>query len=232
MSPEPRALSCQGFRFLSILFLFLCLSRAESDLLESGVKVETLQEPEECSQRAKDNDFLTLHFTSRWEQGEVITTTHDRGVPVEIQLGTKMLSPGLDQGLNRMCVGEKRRITMPADLGVTQPNEVEAQDSERKIVYDVELMSVSDQTTGNTFKYLDLNGDNKISADEAQSLVQMFMKALSTDIPGIDVKQLVTFFMSLHDRDGDSFISEREFLDSVVQNSQALNDLVEDKDEL
>ncbi|RWS21124.1 hypothetical protein B4U80_06472, partial [Leptotrombidium deliense] len=28
-----------------------------------------------------------------------------------------MLAPGLDKGLTGMCVGEKRRITMPATLG-------------------------------------------------------------------------------------------------------------------
>lgn len=85
----------------------------------------------------------------------------------------------------------------------------------KKIIYEVEVISISDQTTGNTFRYLDLNGDNKISEDEAESLVKMFMKALSTDLSGVDVKYLISFFMSMHDRDGDSFISEEEFLDSV-----------------
>ncbi|RWS22656.1 FK506-binding protein 2A-like protein, partial [Leptotrombidium deliense] len=83
------------------------------------------------------------------------------------------------------------------------------------IEYEVELVEISDQTTLNTFKYLDLNGDNKISSDEAETLVKMFMKALTTDIPGVDVQSLVSFFMSLHDRDSDSHISQGEFLDSI-----------------
>lgn len=54
-------------------------------------------------------------------------------------------------------------------------------------MYEVELMSISKRTTVNTFNYLDLNGDKRISAEEAESLVRMFMKALSTDL-GIDVQ--------------------------------------------
>ena len=67
------------------------------------------------------------------------------------------------------------------------------------MVYEVKLLSVSKRTTVNTFNYLDLNGDKRISADEAESLVRMFMKALSTDI-GIDVQTLVSFFITLHDK--------------------------------
>lgn len=66
-------------------------------------------------------------------------------------------------------------------------------------MYEVELLSISKRTTVNTFNYLDLNGDKHISAEEAESLVRMFMKALSTDI-GIDVQTLVSFFITLHDK--------------------------------
>lgn len=63
------------------------------------------------------------------------------------------------------------------------------------------LLSVGNRTTVNTFNYLDLNGDKHISAEEAESLVKMFMKALSTDI-GVDVQTLVSFFITLHDKVG------------------------------
>lgn len=114
---------------------------------------------------------------------------------------------------------------------------------DRKVVYEVELVSISSRTTVNTFNYLDLNGDKRISAEEAESLVRMFMKALSTD-NGIDVPTLVSFFITLHDKvstsvqtgiiflsgfltlvpqDGDGFISDTEFLDSVEVNEKVLN---------
>ena len=101
---------------------------------------------------------------------------------------------------------------------------------DQNTVYEIHVVSISDKTTVNTFNYLDLDGDKKISAEEAESLVKMFMKALSTDM-GIDVKHLVSFFMALHDKDGDNFISEVEFLNSVNAHEQVL-DALTSRDEL
>lgn len=50
----------------------------------------------------------------------------------------------------------------------------------------------------------------------------MFMKALSTDI-GIDVKTLVQFFITMHDKDSDGMISQDEFMESVKVNEKVLN---------
>ncbi|KAI1286471.1 hypothetical protein HDE_10895 [Halotydeus destructor] len=96
-----------------------------------------------------------------------------------------MLSSGLDAGLKDMCIGERRRISLPATMGALDMVDFSGSD-DRSIVYDVQLMGISDATTGATFKFLDLDGDKKISADEAESLVKMFMKALTTEIPGLD----------------------------------------------
>jgi FK506-binding protein 14 len=131
-----------------------------------------------------------------------------------------MLSPGLDRGLKGMCVGEKKKIIMSPALGLIDLPTVKADG--RKVIYEVELISISPTTTVATFHYLDLNGDKKISSEEAESLVTMFMRALTTDI-GIDVKTLVSFFMTLHDKDGDGFISDAEFLDSVTMNEKVLS---------
>lgn len=109
---------------------------------------------------------------------------------------------------------------MSSDLGLIDLPNIKAHG--RRVIYEVELLSISPTTTVATFHYLDLNGDKKISAEEAESLVKMFMKALTTDI-GIDVKTLVSFFMTLHDKDGDGQISDTEFLDSVQMNEKVLS---------
>lgn len=101
---------------------------------------------------------------------------------------------------------------------------------DRTTVYVIHVVDINDKTTIHTFNYLDLDGDRKISSEEAESLVRMFMKALSTDM-GIDVKHLVSFFMALHDKDGDHFISEDEFLNSVNAHEQVL-DALTSRDEL
>ena len=127
-------------------------------------------------------------------------------MPIEIQLGTKLLSRGLDDGLRGMCIGEKRTIRLDADAGVMDmPAVLPIGDpgpgarEERKVMFEVELLSVSNRTTANTFAYLDLDGDKKISAQEAHTLIEMFLRGMKADL-GVDTQTLVSFFVSLHDK--------------------------------
>ncbi|RWS01551.1 peptidyl-prolyl cis-trans isomerase FKBP2-like protein [Dinothrombium tinctorium] len=109
---------------LEIICLLIKLNLiVANDNTEADVKIEVLSSVDNCVRKAADNDFLTIHFTSKWKDGLKIATTYERGVPIEIQLGTKMLSPGLDKGLQGMCVGEKRKIQMPANLGWLESSE-------------------------------------------------------------------------------------------------------------
>lgn len=201
--------------------VIICRAGEDESINPNDIQIET-KEIGDCRQKAQKDNFITIHFKGYFEDGTPISSTHERGVPVELQLGSKMLSSGLDQGLTGMCVGEKRKIVMSPDLGLLDLPNLKAEG--RKVVYDVELLSVSQKTTVNTFNYLDLDGDKKISSHEAESLVQMFMKALTTTTNdwGIDIKTLVSFFMSLHDKDSDGFISAPEFMDSVHMNEQVL----------
>ena len=72
--------------------------------------------------------------------------------------------------------------------------------------------------TLNTFYYLDLDGDDQISAQEAERLVSMFLNSLSSGLPGLaglDINQLITFFIAMHDKNSDGQISQTEFLNSL-----------------
>ena len=42
--------------------------------------------------------------------------SHDRGMPFNFPFGMGQVIPGWDQGLLEMCVGEKRRLTIPPHL--------------------------------------------------------------------------------------------------------------------
>ena len=43
-------------------------------------------------------------------------SSHDRGMPFNFPFGVGQVIPGWDQGLLDMCVGEKRRLTIPPHL--------------------------------------------------------------------------------------------------------------------
>ncbi|MBA0549225.1 hypothetical protein Golob_020273, partial [Gossypium lobatum] len=49
--------------------------------------------------------------------GTVFDSSFERGDPIEFELGSGQVIKGWDQGLLGMCVGEKRKLKIPAKLG-------------------------------------------------------------------------------------------------------------------
>jgi FKBP-type peptidyl-prolyl cis-trans isomerase len=49
--------------------------------------------------------------------GKVFDSSKKRNDPFEFTLGKGMVIKGWDNGLTGMCPGERRRLTIPSDLG-------------------------------------------------------------------------------------------------------------------
>ena len=82
------------------------------------IKVEYKPPDEKCQRKSKDGDFLAMHYTGRLERdGSVFDSSHNRGHTFDFTLGKGMVIQGWEQGLKDMCVGEKRKLRVPAHLG-------------------------------------------------------------------------------------------------------------------
>lgn len=91
------------------------LSGAEAD---DKVRIGVLSRPSDCSVKTKKGDKLKMHYTGTLKStGEKFDSSLDRGDPFEFTLGAGQVIKGWDQGLNGMCVGEKRKLTIPPSLG-------------------------------------------------------------------------------------------------------------------
>jgi peptidylprolyl isomerase len=71
---------------------------------------------------ARTGDVLEVHYTG-WlqdplgQRGEQFDSSHDRGQPFQVKLGTGKVIPGWEIGLRGMTVGERRELIIPPDLG-------------------------------------------------------------------------------------------------------------------
>lgn len=98
-----------------LLPLLLCtLVKAE----EEELKVEVLETPNECDRKTKEGDTLSMHYTGVLaSNGKKFDSSRDRNDPFEFTLGRGQVIQGWDQGLKDMCVGERRKLTIPPHLG-------------------------------------------------------------------------------------------------------------------
>lgn len=98
--------------FLSLILLLSAATQADKPEL----KVETLS-PGDCSRVATKGDNLKMHYEGKLDDGSEFDSSYKRDSPFGFQLGAGMVIKGWDQGLEGMCVGEVRQLTIPSHLG-------------------------------------------------------------------------------------------------------------------
>ncbi|RUS21694.1 FK506-binding protein 2B [Endogone sp. FLAS-F59071] len=98
---------------------------------------------EECTTLSRDGATLSMHYTGTlFETGEKFDSSLDRNQPFEFKLGTGQVIKGWDQGLKKMCVGEKRRLVIPPDLGYGERGAPPKIPPGATLVFEVELLDV------------------------------------------------------------------------------------------
>ncbi|KAG0171721.1 Peptidyl-prolyl cis-trans isomerase fpr2 [Apophysomyces sp. BC1015] len=87
-----------------------------------------------------------MHYTGTlFSTGEKFDSSVDRNQPLEFTLGTGRVIKGWDLGLKNMCVGEKRRLTIPPHLGYGEQGAGGGLiPGGATLVFDVELMDIKE----------------------------------------------------------------------------------------
>ncbi|KAK5064520.1 hypothetical protein LTR84_000353 [Exophiala bonariae] len=107
-----------------------------------GLEIEYLTPAVECERKTKKGDTIDVHYAGTLQTtGVEFDSSFGRGTPLTFQLGAGRVIKGWDEGLLDMCIGEKRRLTIPPELaygkqsvGPIPPNSV--------LVFETELMGI------------------------------------------------------------------------------------------
>ncbi|XP_030454798.1 peptidyl-prolyl cis-trans isomerase FKBP15-1 [Syzygium oleosum] len=127
---------------IALLLLLLALANAKTrDVtdLQIGVKYK----PEKCDIQAHKGDRVKVHYRGKLTDGTVFDSSFERGDPIEFELGSGQVIKGWDQGLLGMCVGEKRKLKIPAKLGYGDQGSPPTIPGGATLVFDTELVSVN-----------------------------------------------------------------------------------------
>ena len=86
----------------------------EEEVVEKDLAIEILEEG--TGEEAQNGDSLKVHYTGTLEDGTKFDSSLDRGDPFVFTLGAGQVIQGWDLGLLGAKVGDKRKLTIPADL--------------------------------------------------------------------------------------------------------------------
>lgn len=204
------------FNYLVLFALIFSVSGAEDE----EVTIEVVEKPTDCERKSKDGDLLAMHYTGRLEKdGSIFDSSHNRGQTFDFTLGRGQVIQGWEQGLKDMCVGEKRKLRVPAHLGYGDQGAGSVIPPGANLLFDVELIEIKqgdseeegDQggSPPDVFGMIDKDKNKELSIEE----VKDYLKE-QQGFPNDDESNHETILSEIfehEDKDKDGVISYEEF---------------------
>lgn len=108
-----------------------------------GMKVEVLQQG--TGDEAKAWDTVTVDYVGTLQDGTKFDSSIDRGQPFSFTLGQNRVIQGWELGVLGMKVGEKRRLTIPPELGYGEAGAPPVIPGNATLIFEVTMLGISPQ---------------------------------------------------------------------------------------
>lgn len=125
-----------------VFALALAVRASEVTELQIGVKFK----PEKCELKAHKGDVVSVHYRGLLADGTEFQNSYDRGQPLDFKLGVGTVIEGWDQGILGMCVGERRKLKIPAKLAYGNQSIPPRIPAGAALIFDTELVAVNGRT--------------------------------------------------------------------------------------
>jgi len=105
-----------------------------------GVKVEILKQG--SGVQAKSGDNVIVDYVGTLQNGKKFDSSIDRNAPFAFTLSKSSVIKGFDSGILGMRVGERRKLTIPPELGYSSAN-LALIPPNSTLIYEVELLRIN-----------------------------------------------------------------------------------------
>ncbi|OIW01050.1 hypothetical protein TanjilG_14233 [Lupinus angustifolius] len=132
------------FLFFLLLAFALVSAKKSGDVTELQIGVK--YKPATCDVQAHKGDKVKVHYRGKLTDGTVFDSSFERNSPIDFELGSGQVIKGWDQGLLGMCLGEKRKLKIPAKLGYGEQGSPPTIPGGATLIFDTELVGVNEKT--------------------------------------------------------------------------------------
>eukprot|EP00892_Ulva_mutabilis_P005016 jgi/Ulvmu1/2887/UM146_0029.1 len=108
----------------------------------SDLNIETTYMPSTCDRKAAPGDQVKVHYSGKLADGTKFDASYDRGQPLPFKLGAGQVISGWDQGIQGMCEGEKRTLTIPPELGYGDAGAGGVIPPKATLIFETELVAI------------------------------------------------------------------------------------------
>ncbi|XP_042253510.1 peptidyl-prolyl cis-trans isomerase FKBP10 [Thunnus maccoyii] len=186
------------------------------------VDIQIIHKPEVCNETTAVNDLVHYHYNCSLLDGTRLFSSHDYESQQDAVLGSDKVIDGLDEGLQGMCVGEKRVITVPPHLGHGERG-ASGVPSSAVLVFEIEMMGLEKgvppgylfvwlgESPADLFEALDINKNGEVPQEEFGEFIKLQVAEGKGRIkPGLTMDQVVADMFNNQDRNTDGVITADE----------------------
>lgn len=108
---------------------------------ESGLYTQDLRVGE--GELVESGDPILVHYTGWLPDGTQFDSSHNRGMPIDVVIGTGQVIDGWDEGVVGMRVGGQRRLVIPPALAYGEAGAGGVIPPGATLVFDVEVVEIA-----------------------------------------------------------------------------------------
>lgn len=106
-----------------------------------GMKIDILTQG--AGDAAKAGDKVTVNYVGTLQNGTKFDSSIDRGTPFQFTLGENSVIQGWELGVSGMKAGEKRKLTIPPELGYGSNGAGNVIPPNATLIFEVELLKIN-----------------------------------------------------------------------------------------
>uniref|UniRef100_A0AAQ6AIQ1 peptidylprolyl isomerase n=1 Tax=Amphiprion ocellaris TaxID=80972 RepID=A0AAQ6AIQ1_AMPOC len=107
---------------------------------KDNLTVEVKEVPEGCSRRTVIGDYIRYHYNGTFQDGTAFDSSYQRNSTYNTYVGMGYVIRGMDKALQGLCMGEKRRITVPPHMAYGEDGVGDIIPGSAVLVFDIHVI--------------------------------------------------------------------------------------------